>query len=598
MPCEAAARLELADELPLPGDAEDILRGNLERLVAPELARRVLATPLRRVALRRGLPAPAGLSLGGAAICSASAPEAEAEAWADSMPLGDASVGVVLGMGLGHPLQALRRRTSIPLLVLEPSLEVLRVALSFAPLSLAGARIVDSLIALREALEPRLALGDVVKLLAWPAYRRLFPELVQGARGAVSAAASMASVTALTLDRRLRIWTRNLLANLPACVGRVPLASLDGLLRGCPAILVAAGPSLDHNVAELRRARGRAVVIAVNTSLGALERAGVAADLVAAVEVLDVTRQLAGLGLNRRCPRALALTSHPQLFQGAEGPVLPFSDLLPFFNVIASEAGLCGGLPMGGSVSNATYSLARLLGADPVVLVGQDLAYSDGRVYASGTIFEKMRAHLHDGMAELDHLEAKRLIAASLPEADTTLPRRGVQAVTAWGGGGQVSTTLEFNYFRANFERYARDAAGATLINATEGGARIHGFQERRLAEVLDGLPERDLPAWPAGPALAAAPVRRVLARELELARRAPAQCQNSFRAAGAGETDLSVIRRALAASPILQAFTCPTVQRALAGEMPIDELGRQLGRDIDECADLLEEALRRVGSD
>jgi hypothetical protein len=66
--------------------------------------------------------------------------------------------------------------------------------------------------------------------------------------------------------------------------------------------------------------------------------------------------------------------------------------------------------------------------------------------------------------------------------------------IPAWGGEGVVYSGVSFSGIRGWFESAAavlteaRD--GLRLVNATEGGGRIQGFEESRLADVLRDLPE------------------------------------------------------------------------------------------------------------
>ncbi len=584
-PCAASEHAEVAPC----AASEPILEENLGRLLPASARARVRATTLRRLTVGGTPEHPADLRLSGHSLCSRGDPRREAEAWAARLEVEGAELVVVVGLGLGYHLEALRRRTRAPIVVLEPCLEVVRVALSRRPLAVDGVRIFESAVALREHLISGLALRRLVTIGVWPAYRRLFPEVVHAARQAVAEAARLAAVTGNTLERRARVWARHLLANLPACAGRLPVSSLAGWLRGVPVIVVAAGPSLDRNIATLRSAAGRAVVIAVNTSLRALDRAGVRADLVVALEAIDVSSQLAGLTLNAGCPRALDLLAHPALFQGAEGPVLPFASQVPFFTHLAEAAGLGPALPIGGSAANAAFALAQHLGADPLILVGQDLAYAEDRVYASGTVFGDLRVQLANGVASLDHLEAKRALAATAPELDTTMERRAAEPALGWGGG-VVWTNLELTYFRRSFEEQASLAPGRTLINATEGGARIRGFAERPLAEVLAGLPLRPLPVLPEGPLLPGAPIQRVLAHQLERARAARELAGESL---AQGASSLEGLRAGLADAHLAQALAWPGIQavrRDPRGEL--SQLCAELAAGAAEAAELLEAAL------
>ena len=56
--------------------------------------------------------------------------------------------------------------------------------------------------------------------------------------------------------------------------------ALEGLnVEEIPAILVSAGPSLDKNISELKKAQGKAFIVVVDAALRTVLRAGVRPDL-------------------------------------------------------------------------------------------------------------------------------------------------------------------------------------------------------------------------------------------------------------------------------------------------------------------------------
>jgi len=79
------------------------------------------------------------------------------------------------------------------------------------------------------------------------------------------------------------------------------------------------------------------------------------------------------------------------------------------------------------------------------------------------------------------------------------IDREPLLEVTAWGGVDKATSTIGFSAVRAWLEAasitLARARPDTRLINATEGGARIAGFEECRLSELLATLPERDITA-------------------------------------------------------------------------------------------------------
>jgi hypothetical protein len=152
-------------------------------------------------------------------------------------------------------------------------------------------------------------------------------------------------------------------------------------------------------------------------------------------------------------------------------------------------------LSAGFCVANAATSIAYVLGCDPIVLVGSDLAYADGRVYASGTAFGAMRARENDdGTAQLEHLEGKRAIEERSGDAcsGNRMPDRAKTVrVPGWGGGPDVTSTRDFVMFRDWYTYAAKQLAaeGIDAINATEGGAHVPGFRDVPLAAAFADRP-------------------------------------------------------------------------------------------------------------
>ena len=87
-----------------------------------------------------------------------------------------------------------------------------------------------------------------------------------------------------TLRRFGRLWVRNLLANLPLFLRAAGTRELEGLFAGMPALLLAAGPSLEPVLAVLPALAERLVLVAVDTSYRLCRQAGVKPDLLVTVD--------------------------------------------------------------------------------------------------------------------------------------------------------------------------------------------------------------------------------------------------------------------------------------------------------------------------
>jgi hypothetical protein len=427
-------------------------------------------------------------------------PVHEARRFARELDLADANVVVLFGFGSGHVARAIAARSTADILVFEPDLEVLAVGAAHGPID-PRTRVVTTPSRLGEVLYARLRGSDRGLLATWTPSVRTAPALYDAAKRAAAQAVDRASLRHRTARIRGPGWLRHYLENLPGLAAAPGLASLEHGLCGVPAIIVAAGPSLDDNLEDLRRAAGSAFILAVNTAATALGRAGIRPSAVVAIESLDVSSQLAALPFLREVPAFLELTGHPELWK------LPFARRLPISvdtnacSVFSAQVDAKHHLSAGFCVANAAVAIAYALGCDPIVLVGSDLAYKADRVYASGTAFADMRATVGaDGNAALTGLAGKRAIegasrAASggvhMPDVARTMTAPG------WGGGPSVTTTRDFAMFRDWYTSAAKTlrAAGMRAINATEGGLHIPGWDDMRLCEavpVADGVTPGD----------------------------------------------------------------------------------------------------------
>ncbi len=297
-------------------------------------------------------------------------------------------------------------------------------------------------------------------------------------------------------DQSFALWQEHLASTgraLQALCNAVPLCAaptvevLDDCFAGLPAIVVAAGPSLDRNLHLLKELRDRAVVISMNRCASVLQAEGIRPDFMVAFDCSELIpdQHLAGIDAEILDNFVLRVSVHSRMLE------LPFGRRFVFTDGSAHEVGLLEamGKPArslgGGSVAEACFQLACHMGCDPVLVIGQDLAYSDARAYSSRDLDSDQRLHVSDDQ-----------LVGEFRGSDGTLSMIGggetygfrLQEVPAWGGG-QVLTSPMFLGFIEHYERLLPqlDPDGVrTFINATEGGAHIEGMQDLGLKEAID----------------------------------------------------------------------------------------------------------------
>jgi hypothetical protein len=381
-----------------------------------------------------------------------------------------------------------------------------------------------------------------------------FQELVTSVKSGLASRAMARKTIALSGTT----WLTQGLANLPTLAGLPTIAPLAGTFAGRPAILVSPGPSLSKNLALVAELAGKALIVSGTHSLSALLRVGVAPHLLVGADPGDLTRHWEGLDLSGVGAFALAATCRPSSFAAPVRRRFVFAGNGSLDQWMFEPLGETPSLSTGGSVACSMFSLALHLGCDPIVLVGQDLSFTE-RFYAAENLDGDARVEREaDGRFRL--IKPAGATGIGVPLADGRLqfvPAQDVLEVDGWAGG-RVRTTPQLKAFLDWFENVAPLMAGATrLVNATEGGARIRGFEHALLREAAsdwDAPLEVESVLARAGAELDVAARRRTLAtwaerslRSLEECTRLARQCR-ALSAAGA-TPDLARCEKKLSAA-------------------------------------------------
>lgn len=545
---------------------------------------------------------------GDVAMHSAVDPVAEAEVFAARAQLDDIDYVLLFGIGAGHAMEALRRRGAPPIVVVEPDLEVLRLCLEMRALCVDDCQVVRDAVAVRALLRDVMRRGQRVLLLGWPPSVRLHGESYREISRHVSEAMDASRVAGNTWDLRMSGWIENVLLNLPRALAHAQVSGLAGTLRGVPAFLLAAGPSLERNIAQLRHLDGRGVIFTVNTAVPALDRHGVRPDVVACVESIDVSSHLRDSPAFAGARLAVSLPSNPAHFRLSPRGLWAFSDHIDYYSRWLEQLGAATVLESGCCSAHAAFSTAALLGCDPIVLVGQDAALTGGEFYSRSTHFGAMRLTSvsgEEGRVEGD--EAKVRLHDGAQVAYHAGRPVGVHPVEAWGGEGTVLSTLPLDYVRVWYEEVVRET-DVRVVNSTEGGARLAGVPEARLADVVAGLPgarvDFEAVAGLASPASAQtlACVREGLAVVGEQVREAARAGQRAMAMGTAARQDAVTRLKERTRGLLLQGYARRDVMGVVerGGDLPelcavLIRRARSLSTRLEACENAVESLFRRA---
>jgi hypothetical protein len=416
-------------------------------------------------------------------------PLAEAERWADETVLAGGPATVILaGSGLGYVLDAIERR-DLPtrVVVVEPDPALARLLLErrdwrgwieSGRLALIVGPDYDGVPAVARAVEG----VDEAPLYVHPVLARVWPEVM---REAVAACGRLRFEAASNHEARRALagrYLRHTLANAARVTREGDARSLVGLFRGTPAVIVAAGPSLDRNIHDLHVVRDRALIVACDTAVRPLLAHGLEPHLVVAIDPSVANAcHLGALLEPRRTWLAAEASLHPSAFAHFEGRTFFFriGDHAPW--PWLREAGVDRlHVTVWGSVLTAAFDLVLRMGCDPVVFAGADLAYTGGRPYCRGTTFEAQWATWVASGATYEGAFA--LVMNRWPAVEAA----DVHGVAARTAAHMVA-------FRDWLASRAREASPAHIVNATGAGI-LHGpaIGQRRASDVLAACPPLD----------------------------------------------------------------------------------------------------------
>lgn len=404
---------------------------------------------------------------------------------------------VVFGIGTGYLAKYLRQVTSLPVVVFEPNVGLLRLLLESGPLDFDDIEIITnhhdlSLIWGRYSGRRR----DAV-VINTPGYSTAFPEDCAALSSALTRLVERVTINNNTYRKRAQTWVLDMLENLPLLEQSTPLLSLTGAFAGVPAFIVGAGPSLDKNIDELRRAKHKGIVFAANSSALALAKRDIAPHIVCCLESIDISERLRTLPYLDDVIRAFSLSSHPNSLRVGSGPLMPFHEALPQYSGPVEAITRVPGVSVCGSVSTAAFSLAQALGCSPIVLIGQDMAFTDGATYAGGTGYETSRATVDKATGRVELHWNEQIQSLHGDQHGARHNAEPLVEAVAWGGEGTVVSGPSFMAINSWLESTAAVGEGVgtsvRYVNATEGGARVLGFTEERLCDLLDQLPDVNL---------------------------------------------------------------------------------------------------------
>ena len=384
-------------------------------------------------------------------------------------PMEKNDIIITFGLGLCYQLDEVFNTFPSRIFVYEPDTKLIHFVLNNVDISdhLKSGRvfIYDDLDALIRKLSDIYLTKDKVEILYLKNYAVVKSQELLGLTQKVYEACKSKTVDVNTITRYSKIWLDNILTN----IGKInegkfyKLSDLEDKFVGQAALVAAAGPSLNENLAFIKSNREKFVIFAVNKALKTLLNNGITPDFVVCADAKFVNKTLqesANALVNINC--IMNINSDSSILSNSFKKVFisfPTNDMV--INKLAQYNPFIHQQENGGSATTMAFVSAVKMGFSKVIMTGVDLAFKGEQVYANGDKYEK--------------ISANEMKINSIKKNITTVP-----SVT----GVDVVSSDDYAAFIHHFEVLIKELNYASVYNTSSFGANIPGMKNMPIDKI------------------------------------------------------------------------------------------------------------------
>ena len=289
-------------------------------------------------------------------------------------------------------------------------------------------------------------------------------------------------------------WIMQGIDNLPYIAENANISELENVFKNVPMVIISPGPSLDKNIEQLRALQGKALLVAPAQTAAALAKVNIFPNIIGVADPLgEMAHYVENFPIDKVDALLLGVSCHTGMFETNTGKIITFNGNAGVDTWISEIFKDTRRIGSGGSISTCLFHIGQFLHCNPIILVGQDLALSDGRAYSSGGDHGDIQVKVDaQGRIQYDNVsERGQAIYLEQKPGDFSKYREEVFMLPGYYGG-EVVSKADYALYHAEFERQAGSAKEANpdlrLYNCTEGGAMIKGFENISLKEMAEQI--------------------------------------------------------------------------------------------------------------
>lgn len=200
-----------------------------------------------------------------------------------------------------------------------------------------------------------------------------------------------------TLKKFSTLWKSNIIKN--ACLNSktmLDIYSLENSMKGMPAMLCAAGPSLDRHIQKVKTAHKKMPIIAVDTAVSTLTQHCIVPDYIVTVDPQYINSNYLDWNMQYLKGKNLCIVADI----ASSSRMLRFFNGVPIFIIppfISLGTELLGNMnrkkkiDAGGSVTTMAWNLAQMLGIKKLFTIGLDFCLLGNRYYSRHSYSEEKK---------------------------------------------------------------------------------------------------------------------------------------------------------------------------------------------------------------
>jgi hypothetical protein len=256
-------------------------------------------------------------------------------------------------------------------------------------------------------------------------------------------------------------FIKNIFINAPLTKTSINLIDFHNNFTDKPFLIVAAGPSLDKQLPTLFQYQDYMYIIAVDKAYPSLKKYNIIPDFIITIDpkstpsweqdsLNDKTIFINDIGSN---PVMTWSNNKNHIFISCQQEVMKIGNYFGMYSDM---------LETGGSVATSAFSFSFMAGANPIILIGQDLAFTNNKDHAEDYV----------------NPFGEELIASKIKSG----------YVTKGYYGEDINTDKQFLMYKSWYETKFKKVNDRYIFNCTEGGANIEGAKNIPFPKICETL--------------------------------------------------------------------------------------------------------------